>query len=196
MRNHFTPMIITLSLITNSCDNDAIVNPYDNEFVLLEIKRHTAGTALSDTTGDVHIDFGGYHYEDSTGNLYVYRILDLNFQKDSPYRVLCAMERSLGGDLGGGMAGGVIPIDEVPTVVQIMTYPLPGQDSLTINNIDIDGSVELLFKNKKMKIESKTESIAEENRQDMTTVFGRFNVHDRITIINHGLLKKEKIIWP
>ena len=196
MKKYITPIILILFLITDSCNNDAILNPYDKEYILLEIKRQTSGTALSDTCGDVYIDFAGYNFEESSGNLYIYGILDLNFLKNNPYRVICAMERSLGGDLGEGFAGGVFPIDKLPKNIPIMTFPLPGQDSLTIKTIYADGAVELLFKNKQMNIQAKTEKIAEQNNQDTTTIFGRFNIQDQITIINRGFLKKENISWP
>jgi len=106
------------------------------------------------------------------------------------------MERSLGGGLGGGFAGGVFPIDETTTTIPIMTFPLPGQDSLTIKDFHSDGSVELLFKNNFIRIPAHSYNIAEQNNQNTTTMFGRFNVHDQIKIINHGFLNRENIIWP
>jgi hypothetical protein len=196
MKNYALQLIFILSLLTNSCDNGKIVSPDDNQYILLEIKRHTDGIALSDSCGNVYIDFAGYQYEEQSGKLYITIILDRNFHTDNPFSVICAMERSLGGDLGEGFAGGVFPIDEVPTAIPIMTFPLPGQDSVTINNIYSNGAIELLFKNKQMKIQAKTVNIAEQNIQDTATIFGRFNIQDQITIINRGFLNREKIIWP
>jgi hypothetical protein len=196
MKNYVLLLIFILSLFANSCNNGDINSSDENDYILLEIRRHTDGTALDDTYGYVHIDFAGYQYEESNGNLYVSIILDHDFNMDSPFRVICAMERSLSGDLGSGFAGGIYPIDATPTVIPIMTFPLPGQDSLIINDIFPNGVVEFLFKNVRITIHPQNENIIEENNQDITTIFGRFNIQDQITIISRGFLMKENIIWP
>jgi hypothetical protein len=34
-----------------------------------------------------------------------------------------------------------------------------------------------------------------EKVENVTTIFGRFKINDRVTIMNRGFLKKENIVW-
>jgi hypothetical protein len=180
-----------------SCEIDYSANQsgfQNNKYLLLEIKRHADGELLDESYGSVDIDFAGYSYDIENKKLDVYRVVDSAFKKGDPFKLICALERTLGGELGGGTAGGVLPINQLSTIVPIMTFPLEGQDSLFISHIDDAGRIEFAFREHKAVVAPGQQWQAQ-TRDSLKTFLGRFKIDDRVTLINHGLLNTADINW-
>ena len=177
----------------SSCEYpEGVTGPGLDYFTFVEVLRRTEGVALSDTFGFVYIDFAGYRFEEETQILYVSRYLRPPLQKDGSLRLVCGLERSLGGDVGSGRSGGVIAFEELPDSIQIMSYPLSGRDSLVILGTQVDGSIKFSFRSMNIILEvDKKWEWAVEN--EVSTTFGRFRNQEHFTIINNGFLRKQTI---
>jgi hypothetical protein len=196
MRN-VRALFLVVILIFISCEKDSVVNHTEKtKFLLIEIKRFTEGQALHDSCASFTLDFAGYQFDKQNEILHVYCNLKAFGNTDTAFSIIYAFERSISGDLGQGRAGGILASDGPPDTLQIMTFPLAGQDTILINNFEQNGALTLSFNGDVSTVIPGTEkSYTYKNTTNIWDGGGAYKINDEIKIINNGFFEKDIILW-
>ncbi len=113
------------------------VKSEEQKILFLEHHKNTHGELIEGNCLGLNIDFPLYSFDEKTYTLHILNMLGQQFEISDSLQIIYGSLYSLSGAAGSGAVGGVVGIDSLPC---------KPEDSLEIENSEVNGTIYLKYK--------------------------------------------------